>query len=186
MKELNTAIFEDFPVIRTGRLLLRELRKSDAQQVLRMRANTHVNRFIARDQMAHLEDAGELIQSVVQRYRDKEAIAWAGILRDQGAIIGTCGFNKIEADNRHAEIGGELDPQYWGKGIALEAVEAIVNFGLDHMNLHTIEAKVTPANRGAIHLLEQLGFEQEGYFRQRMRYRRQFWALAVYTKFARD
>lgn len=80
-----------------------------------------------------------------------------------------------------AEIGGELSVNYWGKNIALEAVSAIVQFGFDTLGLHTIEAKVSPDNRGAIYLLEQIGFVKEAHFKDRIYFGETFHDLAIYS-----
>lgn len=185
MKQLNTDVFDTFPILKTERLTLRDIRLEDAGEILSMRANGNVNRFIARPQMEEITQAKELVGRVRQAYEDRKAIAWAGLLRDSGAIIGTCGFNNIDLPNLHAEIGGELNVQFWGKHIAAEAVKAIVDFGFGTFGLHTIEAKVSPENRGAIFLLEQLGFEKEAHFKDRVYYDGSFSDLAVYTAVAR-
>ena len=102
-------------------------------------------------------------------------------LSEVNDIIGTCGLRDFDFPNLRAEIGGELSVEYWGKNIALEAVSKIVEFGLDKLNLHTIEAKVNPENRGAIFLLEQIGFQKEAHFRDRIYFNGKFSDMAVYT-----
>ena len=181
MKQLNTDVFDNFPVLKTERLTLRDIRTEDAREILAMRANGNVNRFIARPPMEEITQAEALVGRVQQAWKDRQSIAWAGLLRDSGTIIGTCGLTNIDLPNLHAEIGGELNVQFWGKHLALEAVKAIVDFGFGTFGLHTIEAKVSPDNRGAIFLLEQLGFEKEAHFRDRVYYNGSFSDLAVYT-----
>lgn len=181
MTQLNMSVFETFPVLKTPRLTLREIRLSDAPQILLMRANGRINQFIARPEMQHLEAAQTLADRTIQAYNNKQAIGWAGILRDDETIIGTCGFNSIDIPNLHAEIGGEMATEYWGKNIAIEAVKAILHFGLNTLNLHTIEAKVSPQNRSAIYVLEQLGFQKEAHYKDRIFYNNRFMDMAVYT-----
>lgn len=160
---------------------MRALKPADAQQIYAMRANGRVNEFIARPQMQNHEQAMGLTERSIAAYHNKQGIAWAGILRDNDEIIGTCGFNSLDIINLHAEIGGEMATEYWGKGIAVEAVKAIISFGLDHMNLHTIEAKVSPDNRSAIFLLEQLGFKKEAHYKDRILFNNAFIDMAVYS-----
>jgi ribosomal-protein-alanine N-acetyltransferase len=179
--ELNQSIFEQFPVLTTERLTLRDIRLSDAEQIFAMRASGRVNRFIPRANMEETEQAASLVERVRQAYENMQAIGWAGVLRDSETIIGTCGFNSIDFLNLRAEIGGELDVQFWGKHIAQEAVETIIRFGFETLGLHTIEAKVSPDNRGAIFLMEQLGFQKEGHFKDRIYYNGNFLDMAVYT-----
>jgi ribosomal-protein-alanine N-acetyltransferase len=179
--ELNHSVFEQFPVLTTARLTLRDIRLSDAGQIFAMRASGRVNQFFARPDMEEPGQAAALVERVRTAYEQRQAIAFAGALRNSETIIGTCGFNNIDFPNLRAEIGGELDVQFWGKHLAQEAVEAIVRFGFEVFGLHSIEAKVSPDNRGAIFLLEQLGFRKEGHLKDRIWYNNEFRDLAIYT-----
>jgi ribosomal-protein-alanine N-acetyltransferase len=179
--QLNTACFENFPVLHTGRLTLREIRPEDAAAIFKMRASGRVNKFISRNNMADPESALQLAERTIDAWKNKQAIGWAGILRGDGAIIGTCGFNSIDYNNLRAEIGGELDVEFWGKHIAVEAVQEIVRFGFEGMNLHSIEAKVSPENRGAITLMEFLGFRKEAHYKDRIYFNGKFSDMAVYS-----
>jgi ribosomal-protein-alanine N-acetyltransferase len=181
MLSLNATIFNEFPVLKTDRLTLREIRVSDAPEIYKMRASGRVNQFIARPNMEKLEDSVVLAEKTIQAYHNQQAIGWAGILRDSNEIIGTCGFNMIDFYNLRAEIGGELSVDFWGKNVALEAVEAIIRFGFETMNLHTIEAKVSPGNRGAIFLMEKIGFKKEAHYVDRIYFNGSFSDMAVYT-----
>jgi ribosomal-protein-alanine N-acetyltransferase len=186
MKQLNETVFHTFPVLKTERLTLREIRLSDAEQIFHMRSSGRVNQFIARNPMKETETAVNLVQRTTDAYHTKQAIGWAGILRNSNEIIGTCGFNSIDYSNLRAEIGGELSAAYWGKHIAFEAVQAIVEFGFQEFGLHSIEAKVSPNNRGAIYLLESLGFEKEAHFKERIYFNGDFLDMAVYTAFQKQ
>ncbi|WP_118974051.1 GNAT family N-acetyltransferase [Taibaiella koreensis] len=179
--EINKAVFGTFPVLETRRILLREIRPADASAIRAMRASGRVNQFIAREAMATQEQAEVLVVRTIAAFEQQQGIGWAGELKDHGAMIGTCGFNSIDYPNLRAEIGGELAVAQWGRQIALEAVSAIIQFGMETMRLHSIEAKVSPANRGAIALLSHLGFRKEAHFRERIWFNGSFSDMAVYT-----
>jgi len=179
--KINDSIFEQFPILKSKRLTLREIKVADAAKIFEMRSSGRVNQFIARDNMNNIESSIKLIEKTVLAYKNKQGIGWAGVLRDGETIIGTCGYNQIDFANHRAEIGGELAVDFWGKNIALEAVEAIIKFGLDTMNLHTIEAKVSAQNRGAIFLLQKIGFKKEAHFVDRIFYNGTYSDMAVYT-----
>lgn len=181
METFNHEVFSSFPIIKTDRLTLREIRPEDAKRIFDMRSNGRVNTFITRQNMQHQEDAKALAERTINAYNNKQAIGWAGILRDNQEIIGTCGFNMIDTYNLRAEIGGEMATEYWGKNIAIEAVQAIIQFGLNTMNLHSIEAKVSPQNRSAIYLMEKLGFVKEAHFKDRILFNNSYYDMAVYT-----
>ena len=181
MNTFNNKVFDTFPIIKTNRLTLREIRLEDAKRIFDMRSNGRVNTFIARPNMQKQEDAVGLAERTINAFKNKQTIGWAGILKDYNEIIGTCGFNMIDSYNLRAEIGGEMATEYWGKNIAIEAVIAIIQFGLEEMNLHSIEAKVSPNNRGAIYLMEQIGFVKEAHYKDRILFNNTFSDMAVYT-----
>lgn len=179
--KLNLSVFDEFPVLKTKRLTLRAITPEDGKAIYKMRSSGRVNEFIARPPMQTAEQGLELAQKCVDAFKNKQGIPWSAILRNATNTIGTCGFNSIDVVNLHAEIGGEMATEYWGKGIAQEAVTAIIDFGLNTMNLQTIEAKVSPNNRGAIYILEQTGFEKEAHFKNRIYFQNNFLDMAVYT-----
>lgn len=181
MKAFNHQVFEQFPVLKTPRLTLRSIQLDDAKRIYEMRSNGRVNEFITRLNMQQEADAFALAERTIAAYTNKQAIGWAGVLRDNQEIIGTCGFNSIDVINLRAEIGGEMATEFWGKKMALEAVKAIISFGFYQMNLHTIEAKVLPNNRSAIFVLEQLGFVKEAHFKDRICFNNHFMDMAIYT-----
>ncbi len=183
LDKVNTSVFEEFPVMETRRLTLRSIALTDAESIFGMRSNAAVNRFIARDSMFSSDSAVTLVKKTTEAFDNQLDIGWAGVLRNQNSIIGTCGFNSIDYPNLRAEIGGEMAANYWGKHLALEATNAIVQFGFDQLKLHSIEAKVNPNNRGAIFLLKQLGFEQEALFKDRIYFNKAYQDMAVYTVF---
>ncbi len=179
---LNQNVFKEFPTLTTKRLTLREITIADAEAIFKMRSNSNVNRFIARPPIEGINSAKDLAEKTQSAFYNKKAIGFAGVLRDKNEIIGTCGFNRIDFYNLRAEIGGEMDPKFWGKGIAQEAVEAIINFGFDALKLFAIEAWVNPSNRGAVYLLSELGFVKEAHFNNYIYFDGEFIDMAVFVK----
>jgi ribosomal-protein-alanine N-acetyltransferase len=67
-----------------------------------------------------------------------------------------------EKDHRKAETGYWIFPEFWGNGIVSEAMQTIIDFGFNKMNLHRIAAESEDDNAGSIAVLKKLGFEYEG------------------------
>lgn len=86
-------------------------------------------------------------------------------LRNSGNVIGSCGFLNRAPKHFRAEVGFELSKQYWGKGIAAEALEAVIKFGFEHLQLERIEALIEPANTSSQKLVEKTSFMREGLLR---------------------
>jgi len=188
IKTINEAAFADFPVLTSQRLMMRAIEPTDAVEIFKMQTDDLVLRYIAKEKPTTLEEVEALIATLDTAYQKQEMLCWAAVVNEEDSeqIIGTCGFNRIEKDNLRAEIGGALSPKYWGMGIAYEAVKKIVEYGLNELGLHAIEAKVDANNKSAIFLLEQLGFVREGYFKDRMYFNGLFIDMCIYTKFKKS
>jgi ribosomal-protein-alanine N-acetyltransferase len=51
-------------------------------------------------------------------------------------------------------------PEHNGKGYITEAIKAVVEYGFEQMNLHSIEAVIDPENRASERVLQKNGFVQ--------------------------
>ncbi|MFX3675105.1 MAG: GNAT family N-acetyltransferase [Paenisporosarcina sp.] len=65
-----------------------------------------------------------------------------------------------------AFIGYSIDRHHIGRGLASEAVQLVVTYGMEVVNLHRIEAYVSPRNVGSIRVLEKAKMQREGLLRK--------------------
>lgn len=72
------------------------------------------------------------------------------------------GLSSVVKRTFQGEIGYELAPEHWRKGIMTEVVETIVHYGFEELGLHRIEAFVVPNHTASRKLLEKTGFTEEG------------------------
>ncbi|MFP3398596.1 GNAT family N-acetyltransferase, partial [Brevibacterium sp. SIMBA_078] len=84
-------------------------------------------------------------------------IRWGITFKEQGMVIGSCGFHNMVSQHSRTDIGFVLSKDYWGNGIAFEAVEAILRYGYEQMNFQRIQALIEPANVPSQKLVEKLG-----------------------------
>ncbi|MEZ4804216.1 MAG: GNAT family N-acetyltransferase [Bacteroidia bacterium] len=160
-------MFEDiFPVLETKRLLLRELKIDDKERVLEFRSNPIIMHFIPRPLAKNEEDAIAHINKIRNGFRNKENINWGIENKETKQLIGIAGFVRTQASNFRAEIGYLLDIKSHGKGYMTESMEAMIKYGFEKMNLHSIEAIVDPENKASQAVLERSGFEKDGYFKE--------------------
>ena len=108
---------------------------------------------------------------------------------DESGVIGGIGLKRAEPGfqdvQKHvAEIGYWLAEEYWGRGIATEAVMALTRWGFEELSLRRIFAAVFARNPASTRVLEKAGYEFEG--RERARYFRdgQFIDGLLYAKVA--
>lgn len=66
-------------------------------------------------------------------------------------------------------LGYNIDAAHEGRGLMREALQALISFAFDDLNLHRIMANYMPRNRRSAALLERLGFVVEGNAKQYLR-----------------
>ncbi len=91
------------------------------------------------------------------------SVVLAIILSKGDRHVGNTGFVSIDWVNRVAETGtmiGELD--CWGKGVAFEAKQLLLDYGFNTLGLHRIQSRtLAPNHRSRAHLLRS-GYREEG------------------------
>lgn len=65
-----------------------------------------------------------------------------------------------------AMLGYAIDPAHEGRGLMLEALEAVLADAFGRLRLHRVQANVRPENLRSLGLLQRLGFEREGLSRE--------------------
>lgn len=165
MLDLSTT-FMAFPTLETERFVLRAITLDDANDMFRIMSDPRVMRYFGSDPMTSIDQAIDRAQGIQSAFIEQSGVRWAITGREDGQLIGTCGFWRLIKEHFRAEIGYELAPARWGQGVMTEAVGAMLDFGFAHMGLHSVEAQIDPANIGSRRVLEKLGFVQEGYFRE--------------------
>lgn len=82
-------------------------------------------------------------------------------------MLGTCTLFNVDLAHRRAEVGFALHRDAWGRGLATDALGALIEFSFQALDLHRLEADVDPKNERSLRVLERLGFQREGYLRER-------------------
>ena len=82
-------------------------------------------------------------------------------------LIGNCGLHEIDWKNRVAEVGIMIgEKELHGKGYGTEAMELILEYGFQTVNLNRIQLHVYDFNIRAIKSYTKIGFIEEGRLRQ--------------------
>lgn len=155
-----------FPILTTDRMVLRQLRSSDAEQVFTMRSDPLVMRHVSRPLAMTMKDASELIDRITTMVAAKDAVQWAMTLKNDDRLIGIIGFWRIIKEHHYAELGYMLARAQWGRGLMSEAIGAVLACGFTTLGLHKVEAITRPANLGSIRALEKNGFVREAHFKE--------------------
>ncbi len=147
------------PVLATARLRLRPRTVDDADALFATFADPDLMRWWSHGPHASVAETRDRFTST----DDGDWRAWAITLNEDTAI----GFVAAGAkrDGRVFEIGYMLARNYWGRGIASEAIAAVIDYLFDVEHARRVYADTDPDNAASIQLLERLGFQREGILR---------------------
>ena len=156
-----------FPTLETERLVLKEITLKDARWYFE-----HFNTKEIAEGQDHpgprdmKEARAELKLYFMDVFRTKRGIRWGITIKGDDKLIGSAGFYKWnQPEHYQAEMGYDLDPAFWGRGMMTEALTAIIQYGFDKMGLHRIEVLIPHDNNRSQNLVKRLGFTREGVLR---------------------
>jgi ribosomal-protein-alanine N-acetyltransferase len=157
----------EFPILRTKRLVLRQITMADAHAVHLGLSDSVLTRFYA----VHYPTLDDVLREQMNFYADqwngKKGIWWALSLGSEpNVLIGTIGLYDAHPAHGSAEFGGWLLPTHWRQGLMTEASQAVLEYGFQHMGLHRALAWVESENVPSLSWIKKLGFQHEGTLRQ--------------------
>lgn len=152
-------------LLSTERLVLRPVTAQDLDQVHHLHSLPETDRY---NTMGIPTDLSAT-ETVMQGWFDEMSQGKKYVFVLEGAdnsFIGLAGMNIDRPRYARAEIWYKLFPQYWGKGLATEAVQGLLRFGFAQLLLHRIEAGCAAENMASARVLQKAGFVQEGISRK--------------------
>lgn len=142
--------------IETARLLLRPFRSEDAEDLYRYASDPRVGPAAGWRPHRSVEESREVIETV---YRQPGVFA----LMDKatGRVIGSAGFtgfHRRETRAKDDQIGYSLSPSHWGRGLAGEAVEALLRLAFGQMGLELVWCEHYDGNINSKRVIQRCGF----------------------------
>lgn len=160
---------EQFPVLQTERLLLRETEERDAEGVFAMESDAIAMRYWNTPPMQHLEQAQASVQRAMSHFANRVGLRWSVVRRKDDLFLGHVSLFHMSEQCAVAEIGYGLDRSYWGQGYMHEALTAVVDYAFGTLGARRLEADTHPGNEASLRALARLGFQREGLLRERWR-----------------
>jgi ribosomal-protein-alanine N-acetyltransferase len=152
------------PILETQRMRLTPVAAEDTQYIFPLMADAEVMAFW---DMGEIDDP-DIIANIVAGQMDEmvegKAIYWAMRALGDDQFIGTCDLSEVDRRHHRAEVGFMLGREAWGRGYALEAMQAVLAYAAT-MGLRRLLARSHLGNRRSDALLERLGFVEEGMLR---------------------
>ena len=163
--------------IETRRLVLRDFTLLDLGAYRRIRDDVKFQRFYSEDDACPDRTDALLkmfVDQALERPRTKYQFA---VLSRSGELMGSCGV-RLEGAGR-ASVGCELARTWHGSGAALEAAEAVIDFGFRTLNADCVYAETLADNKAALRLCGALGMRIEPERTARTFFRNRWWTTVV-------
>lgn len=160
---------DQLPTLSGTRLELRWLTEQDRDAMFAVFSDPEVMKYWSSSAWTDPAQASSYITSIQSYFDTKELFQFGICLKEDNTIIGTCTLCEVDFDQCRAEAGIILGKAAWGKGLATDALETLLQWGFEELGLMRIEADIDPKNPRSLALFEKQGFQREGLLRERWR-----------------
>ena len=163
----------EIPVLETERLILREIRETDIDDVREIFSHREMFLFTNSDvdlsgDPVSFKDS-QVLNWISSWRNDRDLLCWGIELKQMKKLIGRIylyGFCGNDTAGYRVDIGYSLSKKYWGNGYAAEAVRQVVDCGFSSLKIIRFQAEIIPENIASIRVCEKAGFQQEGLLRR--------------------
>ena len=141
--------------------------EDDVDALYEVFSDPRVMRYWSSGPLPNREAAAAMQRDIAEGNRQDTMWKWGLALRETNKLIGTVTLFHLNLSNGRAEIGYAMGSAYWGNGYMNEALTGLIIHAFDVLNLRRLEADVDPRNTPSVRTLERLGFQREGFLRER-------------------
>lgn len=149
------------------RIRLRKLTEEDTADMHALYSDDVAMAYWGTPATRTIEATRQLVLLDIRAVDNGSAMFWAIEWKATGTVIGKCTLWQYNENNQRAEVGYILNRQYWRQGLMTEALAAMIDYAFSGLGLHRLEADTDSNNTASLALLEKLGFQREGFFRER-------------------
>jgi diamine N-acetyltransferase len=145
-------------ILETQRLILKPIEVEDLKFLLNLRWDHEVMNYLIHDPIS-FKNQTDWFNNI-----KKTDLVLSIFLKENNEvkIIGTIGLYEMNARHQRAIWRIRLDPTQQGKGYATEAINLILDYGFNTLNLNKIISDSFADNSAIVNLTLKLGFKQEG------------------------
>ncbi|HHY99354.1 MAG TPA: GNAT family N-acetyltransferase [Firmicutes bacterium] len=161
------------------KIVLREFRRDDIEPIQRWVNNENIIKYLAFPLFPQtLEETTEFVERQLHKKGAPNEGIFVIALKDdpKSEYIGSIGLHRIDYRNRHCELGIVIGREdLLGKGIGREAIQMVLGFAFNFLNMHKVNLRVYEYNERARHCYAACGFKEEGRIRDQRYYNGKYW-----------
>lgn len=112
-----------------------------------------------------ISDTKNYLCKLIKRSNGVDAHWWFIKIKKSEKVVGSIGVHDIDFYKSSCEISYGLSPNFWGKGVFIEALNLALKRLIKDFNFYRITAVTSSENVRSIEALKKLSFKKEGEFR---------------------
>lgn len=157
----------EFPFLSSENVVLKKIEDVHLQEVFAIYDNEKVFEYCGIIPKHNIQTVGKMIGHFDRDYQKKTRVKW-GIFQKSHSdkLVGIIEAMDFNQKVNMVTIGYFFAEDYWGKGLATDALKILVKFLFDEVNINRIQAEVMPINEVSKKVLLKNGFSKEGLLRQ--------------------
>lgn len=174
-------------IIKGKRLLLRPLLITDAKQMFENWASdSKVTKYLRWQAHTSIETVKVSLMKRQEKYQLSNYYDWGIVIQESNQLIGTVSVVNQDEAIKMMELGYALGQNWWGQGYMTEAIDLVVNYLLEQMDVNRLEARCDAENKNSGKVLLKSGFQFEGRLRQAAQNNRGLVDSCVYSLLKND
>lgn len=174
------------PTLETKRLILRRITMRDAGDIFEYSKDKEVARHVLWSAQKDISEAKDYCRFMIKRYRCDQPSSWGVIDKATNRLVGTIGYMDYNEDNATVELGYSLARWLWNGGYMTEALQRVIEYTFEAMDVNRIEAQHELTNPSSGRVMEKCGMQKEGVLRQRLYNKGRYVDVALYAILKQD
>ena len=153
--------------IETKRLIMRQFLDDDSGCAFRnWMSDEHVTEFLRWKAHRDIGETKTVIQGWREKYVDSSFYQWAIVLKAINEPIGSITVVDQDEKTEKIHVGYCIGRKWWHQGITSEALNALISFFFQEVEVNRIESQHDPNNPFSGRVMEKCGLKYEGTLRQ--------------------
>ncbi len=170
-----------FCAIETQRLLLRDMRASDADDLYEYASDEETARYMMWPTYTNKRQAEQYTASLAAQYGSDALPYWAIEWKESGKMIGGISLADYDAANLSISFGYTINRAFWNRGITTEALGVVIDFAFSKFDIERIESRHVKENAASGRVMLKCGLQFEGILRKKRMQKGELVDLAFYS-----
>ena len=173
--------YADFRHLETDRLILRDIRMEDIQEYYeRLYGDGDVCRYLLFDPHQDIGESLQSIQEILEKYEEGKFYRWGITEKGDDSLIGVIGLVRIDEQANTCSFAYLLGCDYWNRGYGTEALQAVIRFAFEELEIQRIVADHMVQNPASGAVMRKAGMTHIGTEQGKYSKHSKLWDVEVY------